>query len=620
MIMKKNLLTLLFITVLGYLNLYGQQTNIYPTNWWVGMKMNHIQLLIRSENKALSQQKIRINYPGITVLRAHHFPNLKYTAVDISISPAAKPGSVKIVFGDGVSSSVIPWPLLAKPLGNGSSYAQGVTSGDFIDLLLTDRFSNGDTKNDKITGMRDQSLNRDSMYLRHGGDFQGILNHIDYFKSLGVTALWLTPVMENDMPNRTEHGYAITDHYKIDARYGSDSLYMQLSNTLHKNGMKLIMDVVYNHTGLYHFLEQDPPAQDWMHRWPQFTQTNYREQTQFDPYAAPSDKKKMTDGWFTAEMPDVNQSNPFMANYMIQNIIWYVQKFGIDGIRIDTYTYNDMDFANRCNQAIIDEFPKLTLFGETRVFGVANQSYFNQNNFNLPFKSNLQGSVDFQCLYFGIIPALMQPFDWTDGVNKLYYTLSSDFLNKDATHNVLLLDNHDEPRFFSVVGEDVEKQKIGYEWLLTCRGVPQLYYGSEVLLKGFTNPDGLVRADFPGGWTGDKKNAFTGEGLTSDELAVQNIVKKLGTFRKTSSALKTGKMMHYIPVNGLYVYFRYDAKQTIMCIMNTAKKEGTVDFGKYTERMAGFTKAQNVITGDLLNTIKKTTIPAMHMWVLELSN
>jgi glycosidase len=268
----------------------------------------------------------------------------------------------------------------------------------------------------------------------------------------------------------------------------------------------------------------------------------------------------------------------------------------------------------------MNEFPRMTLFGETRVFGVANQAYFNQNNFNLPFKSNLQGSVDFQCLYFGIIPALMQPFDWTDGVNKLYYTLSSDFLNRDATRNVLLLDNHDEPRFFSVVGEDVEKQKMGYEWLLTCRGIPQLYYGSEVLLKGFTNPDGLVRADFPGGWAGDKKNAFTGQGLTENERAVQLLVKKLGNFRKGSSALKTGKMMHYIPADGLYVYFRYDARQTIMCIMNTAKKESEIDFDKYSERTTGFTKARNVISDELLDTSVKITIPAMRMWVLELRN
>jgi len=615
---RKLLYCLLLIA--GCFNVKAQETNIYPTNWWAGMTMNHVQLLIRSENRLLSSQNLCINYPGVKLLRVHHFTNPKYTAVDIVIAPDARPGTVRLSFGEGGRITNLSWPLLARPTGNGTLYAQGVTSADFIDLLLTDRFSNGDPANDRIPGMRDQSLNRDSMYLRHGGDFRGIINHIDYFKSLGVTTLWLTPVMENDMPNRTEHGYAITDHYKIDPRYGNEKLYKLLIDQLHQNNMKMIMDVVYNHTGLYHFLEQDPPDSTWMHRWPKFTQTNYREQTEFDPYAAPADKKKMVDGWFTTQMPDINQSNPYMANYIIQNIIWYVQKFGIDGIRIDTYTYNDQQFANRCNQAIMDEFPKITLFGETRVFGVANQAYFNQNVFDLPFKSNLQGSVDFQCLYFGIIPALTEPFGWTNGVNRLYYTLSSDFMNKDATRNVLLLDNHDEPRFYSVVGEDAEKQKIGYEWLLTCRGIPQMYYGSEVLLKGFTNPDGLVRADFPGGWPGDKKNAFTGTGLNDKELEVQALVRKLGNFRKTSSALKTGKMMHYVPADGLYVYFRYDNDQTIMCIMNTSTKESQVDFSKYTERTSGFTKAENVLTDYVLNTSVKTNIPPMRMWVLELKN
>ena len=603
--MIKKLLTVAVLLFVGCR--LQAQTLFYPSNWWVDMKMNRVQLLIRGP---LAARQVTIHYPGVRVLKVHHFANPNYMAVDLLIASNARPGIVHFPFGD--------WPLLTKPAGNGTRYAQGVTSADFIDLLLTDRFSNGDPSNDRVAGMRDQSLNRDSMYLRHGGDFQGIMNHISYFKSLGITTLWLTPVMENDMPNRTEHGYAVTDHYRIDPRYGTAALYRSLIDSLHQNHMKMIMDVVYNHTGLYHFLEQDPPDSSWMHRWPKFTQTNYREQTEFDPYAAQSDRKKMLDGWFTAQMPDINQSNPYMANFLIQNIIWYVQTYGIDGIRIDTYTYNDQQFANRCNQAIMEEFPKITLFGETRVFGVANQAFFNQNNLNLPFKSNLQGSVDFQCLYFGIIPALTEPFDWTTGVNHLYYTLSSDFLNKDATRNVLLLDNHDEPRFFSVVGENVEKMKMGYEWLLTCRGIPQLYYGSEVLLKGFTNPDGLVRADFPGGWPGDRKNAFTGQGLSDDELDVQSLVKKLGNFRKTASALKTGRMTQYVPVKGLYVYFRYDRQQTIMCVMNTAQKDMEVDFNNYAERTSGFSQAKNVLSGELLNTAVKTSIPAMHMWVLEL--
>ena len=598
--------------------LYAQRVDVYPTNWWVGMKMKTVQLLVRSDIPEFDPNQVSINYPGVTFIRFQSFPNKKYLAIDLQISPAAKAGDVPIRIKENKNSRVIKWPLLTKPVGNGSLYAQGVTSADLVYLLLTDRFCNGDTTNDRIPGMRDRSLNRDSMYMRHGGDFQGILNHIDYFKSLGVTALWLTPVMENDMPNHTEHGYAITNHYKIDPRYGSDSLYKHLSQTLHHNGMKLIMDAVYNHIGFWSFLQQDPPANDWVHQWPSFTQTNYREQTQFDPYASPSDKKKMTDGWFVREMPDINQSNPYMANFLIENMIWYIQTFGADAIRIDTYTYNDLNFANRCNTAILKEFPSITLFGEMMVSGVLNQAYFTENHLDVPFRSNLQGAVDFQALLDGIIPALTQPSGDHMGVNRLYNTLSCDFIYKDPTRNVLLLDNHDKPRFYSVVGEDSEKQKIGYEWLLTCRGIPQIYYGSEVLLTGFINPDGLVRSDFPGGWPGDKTNAFTGDGLTAKQAEVQLLVKKLGKFRSTSSALKTGKMMQYAPENGLYVYFRYDDRQTIMCVMNTGTNSRDIDFEHYKERTNGYTEVVDVLNDEHMKIADKITIPSMRMLILEL--
>lgn len=597
----------------------AKNIDVYPTNWWTGMKTNSIQLLIRSTDEVFSSADVSINYSGIKVLKTHQFSNKKYLAVDITILPEALPGTVLIEVAKNGKKQKINWQLNARRSGNGTEYAQGVNSSDFIDLIMVDRFSNGDASNDQVKGMRDQSLDRNQMYDRHGGDLQGVINNLDYLQGLGITALWFTPVMENDMMNRTEHGYSITDHYKIDARYGGDKAYKELSSQLHKRGMKLIFDAVYNHFGLYHFLEQDQPENDWVHRWPEYTQTIYREQPLFDPYGAKSDQKKMSNGWFDKIMPDINQDNPYMANFLIQNCIWHIETFGIDGVRLDTYTYNDLNFANRCNQAILNEFPKMSIFGEIMVHGVANQAYFEQNNIETPFKSNLPSVVDFQSLYYGIIPALTQPFGWTDGVNKLYYTLSSDFLSKNPMQKVLLLDNHDEPRFFSVVGENVEKQKMGFQWLLTCRGIPQLYYGSEVLVKGFKAPDGLVRSDFPGGWSTDTKNAFTGKGLTDDEKSTQDLVRKLANFRKTSSALTTGKLMHYVPVDGLYVYFRYDEKQTIMCVMNTSNDTKEVDFQKYMERTEGFNSAKNVVTDEKFSSLKKTSIPAMKMWVLELN-
>ena len=597
--------------------LYSQNIQIYPTNWWVGMKWNKVQLLIKSDSLGFNKEKLSINYPGITILKVNQLDNSKYISVDISISPIAKPGTVSFNFNKNGKNHTIKWSLVARRKGNGTAYAQGVTSSDFIYLLMPDRFSNGDESNDKISGMRDQSLNRDSIYHRHGGDFQGIINHLDYLQSLGVTTLWMTPVIENDMPNRTEHGYSFTNHYKIEPRFGGSELYKKLSDSLHRRGMKLIQDAVYNHTGSFHITKLDPPTKDWFHQWPTYTQTSFKDQPLFDPHGSKNEAKITTDGWFTKEMPDLNQANPYVVNYLIQHAIWSVEEFGIDGWRIDTYIYNDLPFMNRCNKALIDEYPHITMFGETWVNSVLNQSYFVENNYNVPIKSNLQGATDFQTLFNGIQPAMQEKYGWNDGVTKLYTTLAQDFVYKDPTRNVIFLDNHDMTRFFSYVKEDVDKQKMGIEWLLTSRGIPELYYGTEILMKGESNPDGWVRLDFAGGWKGDKKNAFTGANLTAQEKEVQDLVKKLANYRKQSSALKTGKLMQYVPYDGLYVYFRYDEKQTIMCVMNTSDKEQTVNTDNYEERTKGFNRVTDILSGTTLFG-NKITVPTKKMLVFEL--
>lgn len=595
---------------------FAQYAKLYPSNWYTGMKWNKVQVLVRGEYDGFSKEKVRISYPGVTLTKVSNFENGKYLALDLTIAAIAKPGTVTIEFLEGNKTHAVTWPLKPRREGKSKNFAQGVTSSDFIYFLMPDRFSNGDESNDRIAGLRDQSLNRDSIFHRHGGDLQGVINHLDYLQNLGVTALWMTPVLENDMPNRTEHGYAFTDHYRIESRFGGEAAYKKLSDALHQRGMKLIQDAVYNHVGSYHFIVQDAPAKDWLHQWPAFTQTSYKDQPIFDPYGAKSDAKKTADGWFTREMPDLNQQNPFVANFLIQHALWSVEEFGVDGWRIDTYLYNDLPFMNRCNKALTDEYPHMTMFGEVWVHGVINQAYFGENKMDVPFRSNLQGLVDFQTLLYGIQPALNQPFGWTEGVNKLYNTLSNDLVYKDPMRNVIFLDNHDMTRFFSTVNEDVAKQKMGLGWLFTCRGIPQLYYGTEVLMKGVANPDGWVRLDFPGGWKGDAKNAFTGEGLTETEKDVQQYTRTLANFRKGSSALKTGKFMQYLPVDGLYVYFRYDADQTIMCIMNTSDTEKKIEMSDYVERTSGFGKGKDVVTGLVLT--GSFTIPAKKITILEL--
>ena len=601
---------------------------VYPTNWWVAMKNPDLQLMIHSPGIGKAPS-VQVSYPGVLLMKVQPAENPNYLFLNLRIAGSTGPGLIRIrvEHKDGRPATVINYPLLNRRRGNGTEFAQGVNASDFIYFLMPDRFSNGDPGNDRVAGMRDQSLNRDSIFLRHGGDLQGVLDHLDYLQGLGATTLWMTPVLENDMPDRTEHGYAFTDHYSIEPRLGGAPLYKKLSAELHRRGMKLIQDAVYNHVGSYHFFVKDPPFKDWLHQWPAFTQTSYKDQPLMDPYASALDKKTVADGWFTPQMPDLNQSNPYVANFLIQHAIWCVETFGVDGWRIDTYIYCDLDFMNRCNKALKEEYPRITLFGEAWVHGTANQAYFADNNINTAFKSNLPGVVDFQCNFAGIVPALTEKPTGTDGVNKLYTTLSNDFLYKDPTRNVIFLDNHDMSRFFSQVGESVAKQKMGIQWLLTARGIPQLYYGTEILMKGISNPDGWVRLDFPGGWKGDAKNAFTGQGLTKDETSVQQLVRTLGRYRQHSSALTTGRFMQYAPKEGLYVYFRYDAHQTIMCVMNTGDHPATVDFSHYSERTAGFTSAVDVLSGKAYAitggkgqsiTTGKREIAPMDMWVLEL--
>lgn len=614
--MKNKYHFLSLLVCLITLGLRAQAPEVYPPHWWTGMKHNTVQLLVKSTDWQFGKSDVTIQHNGITLAKVNRLENGKYVALDLTISSDAAAGNTVILFKSGKKTQKVNFTLKARDKNR--VYAQGVTAADFIYLAMPDRFSNGDPANDKIKGMRDQSLNRDSIFYRHGGDLQGLINHLDYLQDLGVTTVWLTPVLENDMPDRTEHGYAITNHYKVDARLGGADLYKKLSDELHKRNMKLIQDAVYNHVGLYHFFAQDKPTHDWLHEWPVYTNTTYKDQPLMDIHAAKTDQQRMSDGWFTRFMPDLNQHNPYVANFLIQHALWSVEEFGVDGWRIDTYIYNDLEFMNRCNQALLDEYPNLSLFGETWVHGVVGQAFFTRNTFNIPFKSNLPGVTDFQTNLYGIMNAVNEPFGWTNGVNKLYQTLAADFVYEDPMKNVNFLDNHDMSRFYSVVNEDLEKHKMGLAWLLTCRGIPQMYYGTEILMKGISNPDGWVRLDFPGGWPGDKADKFTREGRTEKENEAFEWTKRLASFRKNSSAIKTGKMMQYVPEDGVYVYFRYDDQQTVMCIMNTQDKPMTIDAKRFSECMKNFKQGREVTTDRIYNVEATMTIPKKYVMVLEL--
>lgn len=472
--MRKLFSLVLVLIFCGGLNAQTIQ-RIDPSNWWVGMKNKNIQLLVYGEKAG--SMSYTVSYPGVTLLKTNKVENPNYVFLDINIAASARPGNVRITGKAGNTVITRNYPLMAR---SSQAKGTGITSADFIYLLMPDRFSNGDPSNDKFANMLDTQADANNPVLRHGGDFKGIINHLDYLHELGVTAIWPTPVITNDeslkqeAPDRMQagyHGYHFTDHYQVDPRFGGNQGYVDFSKALHQKGMKLVQDAVYNHVSDDHWMYKDQPTKDWFNNWPEYTNTSHREQSLIDPHSAASDRNVMLDGWFTKFLPDLNQRNPYLANYLIENAIWYTEMFGVDAWRIDTYKYNDPVFMNRCNQALMTEYPNIFLFGETVSNTPYFLSYFVKSKMNFPFKSNLPGTCDFP-LNYAMLDGLNQKFGWDDGVNRLYNTLAQDELYADPMKMVTQLDNHDMDRYLSVIGEDFDKYKMGITWMLTTRGIP----------------------------------------------------------------------------------------------------------------------------------------------------
>jgi glycosidase len=428
----------------------------------------------------------------------------------------------------------------------------------------------------------------------------------------------MTPMVTNDQPATSYHGYAATENYRIDPRFGSNELYKILADSLHNRGMKLIQDLVHNHMGSQHWTMKDMPMKSWVHQWPSFTRSSFRATPLLDPYSAVSDRKVMTDGWFDVTMPDMDQSNPYVCNYFTQSHIWWIEYAGVDAFRLDTYPYNDAVFMAKWGKAIKAAYPAFTFFGEVWVNGVPEQVYFTEGNtVNRGFNTQLPGTTDFQTLG-AISAALNEQPGWDNGVMKLYTILAQDYQYQDATRNVVFLDNHDLSRFYSVVNEDKRKYKAALAWLLTTRGIPQLYYGTEIGMKNFSNPDGLVRQDFMGGWATDAVNKFTTAGRNDLENELFSYVSTLANYRKQNKVLQTGKLMQYVPDDNVYVYFRYNAEKTVMIVLNPNEREIVLSPARFAERISGFTHARDVIYNNTYDLSGSLQVPAVSALVLEL--
>jgi glycosidase len=484
---------------------------------------------------------------------------------------------------------------LVFPILERSSFEpQGLNPNDLIYMIYPDRFANGDERNDSVPSLY-QGVKRNGQKTRHGGDLKGITEHLDYVKNIHSTAVWLNPVLENNQPRDSYHGYATTNSYQVDARLGGNAAFKEFSHACHEKNMKVVWDVIYNHWGNEHYLFKSIPDSSWFHFYPTFTKTNYRAETLMDPYASEQDKALMSDGWFDLHMPDLNQQNPDLAKYLIQNSIWWVLTGEIDAYRIDTYAYPDQKFMADLNQALRAEFPNLFLFGETWVQSTPVQSYFTEQFKNAPFNSYLNGVTDFQ-LYFGITKGLNENFGWEEGLRRIQMTLAQDFVYHNAFNNVTFLDNHDLSRFYSVINRDFKKWQAGVGMLMTLRGIPCVYYGTEYLLEGYTNPDDLVRQEFSGGWKGDKKNYFAQNNLSQEEKDAYLFYNRLVEFRQTKN-LGSLQLKQFVPEDNVYVYFRYDHQSKYMIVVNLGDKT-SLDLTRFKEMLNNTSKLIEVFTGD----------------------
>jgi len=593
------------------------QIRVEPPSWWVGMKHSGLQLMVHAEN--ISQTTPVIEYPGVSIQTVTKGESPNYLFIDLNLDKNVQPGSFDILFKIKKRVKATYHYVLNSRIKDPSLY-DGFNDSDVIYLLMPDRFANGDTTNDNIEGMLEMADRLNPMG-RHGGDIKGIADHLDYLVDLGVTAIWPTPLLENNMPEQSYHGYAITDYYKVDPRFGTNEDYKNLVEKAHQKGLKIVMDMVENHCGTGYYWKNDLPMKDWYNQWPQFTRSNFRGAAQIDPHASGYDYNKMVRGWFDVTMADLNQHNPYLAEFLIQNTIWWIEYLGLDAIRQDTYQYAYKDFMAEWMQRILEEYPDFNVVGEVWLNYPPMTAYWLDNKTNKDgYRSHLTNVFDFP-LMLAMGKAFNEPEGWDKGTAALYEILAQDYLYSDPMKIVVMTDNHDGDRFFTKMNEDIRKFKMGMAFALTVRGIPQIYYGGEILMTGKEHDGhGYIREDFPGGWPNDSANAFIKEGRTPLQQEAFNFTRRLLNWRKDNKAVQFGKLTQYIPENGIYVYFRHNDNKSVMVMFNNNEEQKEVDLSRFTENLKGYTKGKSIITREYFNTLDTIPIAAKSAMIVELEN
>ena len=588
---------------------------VEPPFWWAGMKHEQLHLLVHGQN--IAGMKAVLNYPGVTLQEQISVENPNYLFLNILLAEDLQPGTFDIVL-TSKGKKVFNYSYEIKQRKAGSAERKGFSQADVVYLLMPDRFANGDTSNDNMSGMLEKA-DRSNPSGRHGGDIAGIQKNLDYFNQLGITALWINPLLENNNEAFSYHGYAITDFYKVDARFGTNADYAALVSDAHRKGLKVIMDMVFNHCGINHWFINDLPMKNWIHQFPEYTRSNFRAEALTDPHASEADKNRMLRGWFDTNMPDLDQRNPLLTEYLIQNSIWWVEFADLDGIRLDTQPYPYREMTTAWTKRMFLEYPDFNLVGEAWLQKESMTAYYQKDAIvGDGYNSGMPAVTDFP-LYNAMAGAFTEKEGWSEGMARLYYVLAQDFLYANPDHLLTFLDNHDLTRYFNSIKNDLPTMKMAVTFLLTTRGIPQIYYGTELLMDGNAgNGHGDIRKDFPGGWPGDSLNAFNRNGRNDRQNEIFDHMQQLLKWRKGSKAVTEGDLKHFVPENGIYVYFRKAGEQHVMVVINRNDQETVVKMNRFAECTHGFSSCLEVIGNKTITLGQEMNFPARSATLYEL--
>ena len=619
--MKKILISLALILSSMTMQAATKIDHIEPENWYVGMKNSSLQLMVYGKN--IRDSRVSVDYPGVKIDSLVRLDSPNYLFVYLNLS-GAKPGNMVL----NIDGKKVNYPLKARTMSGDKRI--GFDNSDVLYMLMPDRFASGRNITKPMKGLNPYVVDRSKPSLRHGGDLEGVRQHLDYFNQLGVTALWFTPVLENNSPDMnsqsTYHGYATTNYYRVDPRFGTNEDYARLVAEAHAKGLKVVMDMIFNHCGYDHPWVKDMPSKDWFNtpEWMKkgdsyYLQTSYKLTPVLDPYASKVDKRETVDGWFVRSMPDLNQKNPHVMTYLIQNSEWWIETVGIDGIRMDTYPYADRKAMSQWMKILNEEYPNFNTVGETWVTEPAYTAAWQKDSKLSKVNSYLKTVMDFS-FYDKINLAKHEETDaWWKGLNRIYNSLCYDYLYENPSNVMAFIENHDTDRFLEN-GKDTLALKQALALLLTINRIPQLYYGTEVLMNGTKEvTDGNVRCDFPGGFVGDKHNAFTAEGRTKAENAMFNWLSKLLKWRRNNMVITKGKQIQFIPYKGVYVIARQWNDQTILTILNGTSQPVTLPLDRYAEAIGNHQEAKDVISGRKVKLGSELQLKARDTKVIELS-